>query len=85
MSLSHVRSSSSIDALDAFILGVKWRFEVGLGLVRHAHPLQGKLARLDEIGAHLMKKGRQRFSEKKEQRRLRLKQKVRRPINPRSL
>lgn len=49
----HVWSFSSIDALDAFILRVEGSFEVGLGLVCHSHPFQGKLTALYEIGAHL--------------------------------
>lgn len=52
--------SSSIDALDPFILRVKWSFEVGLGLVRHSHPLQGELAAPYEVGTHLTKKGGER-------------------------
>ncbi len=51
---------SSIDALDAFVLRVKWRFEVGLGLVRHSHLLQGELAALYEIGTHLIKRQEER-------------------------
>lgn len=49
-------SFSNIDALDSFILRVKWSFEVGLGLVRHSHPLQCKIAALYEVGTHLIKK-----------------------------
>lgn len=33
---------------------------MGLGLVRHSHPLQGKLAALYEIGVHLMKRQEER-------------------------
>lgn len=60
-----VWSFSGVDALDTFILRVKCRFQVGLGLVRHSHPLQGKLAALYEIVVHLMKTGRERWGEKK--------------------
>lgn len=51
-----VRSSSRVDVLDAFVLGVKWGFQVGLRLVRHSHPLQGKLPALYEIVVHLLKR-----------------------------
>lgn len=51
-----MRSFSIIDALDTFILGVKWRFEVCRGLVHYSHPFQGKLAAPHKIGAHLVKK-----------------------------
>lgn len=51
----YTRSFSLVDAFDALILRVKWRFEVGLGLVHHSHPFQGKLATFDEICTHLMK------------------------------
>lgn len=57
------RSTSLVDALDAFILRVEWRFEVSLGLVGHAHPLQGELAALDEIVAHLIRKRQDRGRE----------------------
>lgn len=37
---------------------------MGLGLVRHSHPLQGKLAALYEIGVHLMKRQEERERER---------------------
>lgn len=43
-----------IDALDSLVLGVEWRSYVGLGLERHAHPLQGELAALDQVVVHLV-------------------------------
>ena len=46
---------SLINAFDALVLRVKWRFEVGLGLVHHSHPLQGELAAFYEVCTHLIK------------------------------
>lgn len=46
-------STLLVDALDSLVLGVKRRSYVGLGLVRHTHPLQGELAALDEVVVHL--------------------------------
>lgn len=95
---SRARSFSSIDALDTFILRVKRRFEVGLGLVQHSHPLQGKVAAPYEIGTHLTGKKKRWirgwWGEKEREftlwgmrRRWRLKQraKTRRPINSHSV
>lgn len=59
--------SSRVDALDAFILWVKWRFQVGLGLVRHSHPLQGELPALYEIVVHLIKTGGREVGVKRKQ------------------
>lgn len=43
-----------VDALHSFVLGVERRSYVGLGLVCHAHPLQGELAALDEVVVYLV-------------------------------
>lgn len=54
-SFSLFNSILLVDALDALVLGVERGSDVGLGLVRHAHPLQGELAALDEVVVHLVK------------------------------
>lgn len=54
-SFSLFNSILLVDALDALVLGVERGSDVGLGLVRHAHPLQGELAALDEVVVHLVR------------------------------
>lgn len=54
-SFSLLNSILLVDALDALVLGVERGSDVGLGLVRHAHPLQGELAALDEVVVHLVR------------------------------
>lgn len=43
-----------VDSLHSFVLGVERSSYVGLGLVRHAHPLQGELTAVDEVVVHLV-------------------------------
>lgn len=52
-----------VDALDALVLGVERGSDVGLGLVRHAHPLQGEVAALDEVVVHLMRETKKKKKE----------------------